>query len=217
MTTLAPHRLLAEQQDALKREEFLKDVLITAVEGGTGYWAQVSAYFPDEGRVALHEFDDDGISATHKVTLGTIELGIKTIIEQRSLVNRQIREDVIIDSIENEMGRGDADTADCIVQAGLFGSVVYGYEDAVDHVRQAARANPGTNWEPIEIGFAGPNQGVMLFDRPDFPIYEGIERRPYGTVEFGLVDGGKVNFFWGHYDLSHDDAWTDYEKRLRRG
>lgn len=126
MTTLSPHRLADEQADALKRENFLKDVLITAVEGGTGYWAQVSCYFPDAGRVALHEFDDDGITETHKVTVGTIETGIKRIIADRELVNRVIREDVIIDSVENEMVRGDSDTADCIVQVGLFGKVVYG-------------------------------------------------------------------------------------------
>lgn len=126
MTTLSTDRLADEQEDALKRERFLKDVLITAVEGGTGYWARVSCYFPDAGRVALHEFDDDGITETHKVTLGTIETGIKRICADRELVNRTIREDCIIDSAENQMVRGDADTADCIVQVGLFGKVIYG-------------------------------------------------------------------------------------------
>lgn len=126
MNTLSPHRLEDEQLSAIRRENFLKDVLIGAVEGGTGYWAQVSKYNPDNGTVTLHEFDDDGISESHDVTLGTIERGVQRIVTDRELVNRAIREDVIVDSVENYMERGDAETADCIVQVGLFGKLVYG-------------------------------------------------------------------------------------------
>lgn len=46
-----------------EREEFLSSIIITAVEGGTGYWAQVSRYkwegLPDKDvHAVLHEMTD---------------------------------------------------------------------------------------------------------------------------------------------------------------
>ncbi len=118
-----------EQKDALKREQYLKDLLITATEGGTNYWAQVSGYNADEGWATYWEYaeegDDEG-TIRHDLTLGVIERGIRRIIAGEINVARSIREDVIVNSVDNDFVRGDAETADCIVQAGLFGEVRYG-------------------------------------------------------------------------------------------
>lgn len=40
-------------------DEFLKDVLITALEGGIGYWSACSEYKPDAGYAVIHELNDD--------------------------------------------------------------------------------------------------------------------------------------------------------------
>lgn len=127
MTTLETHKLEQEQTDALKREQYLKDVLITAVEGGTGYWAQVSKYDPDRGTVILWENEsDEAEPVPHQVNLGVIERGIRLIFAGQTNIARYIREDVIVNSVDNDYSRGDAETADCIVQVGLFGKLVYG-------------------------------------------------------------------------------------------
>ena len=45
-----------------EREQFLADIITGAVEGGTGYWAQVSGYVwdcpPAECRATLHDMED---------------------------------------------------------------------------------------------------------------------------------------------------------------
>lgn len=116
-----------EHGEALKREQFLKDVLITATEGGTGYWAQVSEYDPDGGTCTYWELtEDEDFTPKHYVTLGVIERGIRRIIAGEVNIARYIREDVIVNSVDNDFVRGDAETADCIVQAGIFGKLVYG-------------------------------------------------------------------------------------------
>lgn len=129
MSTMSPIQMECEQQDGLKREQFLKDVLITAIEGGVGYWSEAGNYDPENGTVTLWtEGEDDPAEMTTRndVTTATIERGVRAICENSELVNRTVREDTIIDSVENVMVRGDAETADCIVQIGLFGKLVYG-------------------------------------------------------------------------------------------
>ena len=115
-----------------EREEFLADLLITAVEGGTGYWAQVSNYSHSPAataHVTLHEYheeDDDGVVPLHEVDLESIEKGLKlylTFLEGRS--DATYREYMAADWA-NDAGDFDAEDADVIVQFAIFGEIKYG-------------------------------------------------------------------------------------------
>lgn len=115
------------------RATFLQDVLVAAVEGGTGYWAQVSGYRwsddnPETGQATFHVLDDDGIASgdRHLVNLETIATGISRIVQNDVQVRADLRAVIAEASRENDGGLVDADAADVIVQAALFGQVVYG-------------------------------------------------------------------------------------------
>lgn len=45
--------------------------------------------------------------------------------------------------------------------------------------------------------------GVMAFDRGYSPFGED---RTYGVLRWGRDESGNVSFFWGHYDLTRDEA-----------
>lgn len=97
--------------------EQLKDIVITAVEGGTNYWAQSSGYKPNEGKVTLWEMDEEGKPVNvHKVDLSVIRKGLKIALESEY---EHIRIIAVTDIL-------DAEEADVVVQLGLFGEVVYG-------------------------------------------------------------------------------------------
>lgn len=128
-----------------EREEFLADVITTAVEGGTGYWAAVTHYQYEydgilclavgkgaegprkgEGTRATIVDEDDG--ATHEITVETIARGIGLIARgecQYATAEDYVRR-IAAASRENDAGEIDAGDADNIVQAGLFGKLVYG-------------------------------------------------------------------------------------------
>lgn len=112
-----------------ERALFLQDVLITAVEGGTGYWASVSDYHwdddaPDTARATLHDMEED--DREHRVTIDTIASGVRRIVHGEVQLNLTLRTAITYGSLHNDAGDIDADCADAIVQAALFGEVVYG-------------------------------------------------------------------------------------------
>lgn len=112
-----------------ERNLFLQDVLITAVEGGTGYWAACSGYFwdddsPEDARVTLHP--EDVQDENHLVTVETIAKGIALIRTNTVLLNSTLRKWIVEADRENDAGMIDADGADVIVQAALFGEIIYG-------------------------------------------------------------------------------------------
>jgi hypothetical protein len=105
-----------------ERTEFLSDVLITAVEGGINYWAQVTAYDPDDGRaVVLDEDGDEFVVDGDKLAtaLGRIRRGEVKYLD--ASVARFITEA----SRENEAGDIDAGLADAIFQVAALGELVY--------------------------------------------------------------------------------------------
>jgi hypothetical protein len=119
------------------RKEFLWNVFVTAMEGGVNYWAEVGDYHWSTGDgdtedhekfgALLTEWDDDGqLIDEHKVSLPTIQRGIARIVHGDELVSEDRRETIITASFLNDATDIDADLADCIVQAGLFGELVYG-------------------------------------------------------------------------------------------
>lgn len=127
-----------------ERLEFLGDIITTAVEGGTGYWAQVSQYqyvhdgevrvycggrVGDGARAVLHELKDDesGYKAEELVVdTDLIAKGIGALLKNDARINSQMKANIGQASRENDAGMIDADDADAIVQFGLFGELVYG-------------------------------------------------------------------------------------------
>lgn len=115
-----------------ERETLLADIIIGAVEGGTGYWASVSGYKwsdeePATTRATLHVLDpDDDDDGPHAVTIETVATGLARILAPGFGINARLRETIAQADRENDAGYIDADGADAIVQAGIFGEVVYG-------------------------------------------------------------------------------------------
>ena len=115
------------------------DIAITAAEGGIGYWSQIGTYdferwSPGAGECievaddfvfyAVYVLDADAqdfrpvLDITPTVLRRGFEIGIEANWWQMVRLLKLAREDW--------MGEIDSDTADLIVQAGLFGEQVYG-------------------------------------------------------------------------------------------
>jgi len=124
-----------------QREKFYLDILTTAVEGGINYWAQVVRYKwvdprggqrADTHAVVIDAEDDDETPKRHDVTLATIRKGINLLRNGGGHHIKPAPEWFHKKWRDAYAGCGDASwdfdagDADCVVQAGLFGEVVYG-------------------------------------------------------------------------------------------
>jgi hypothetical protein len=117
-----------------ERQQFLNDVLITAVEGGINYWAAVSEYRWDGVEVAsvrVHEFDEETGDYDKEgvmVMAGQLAGPIGQIIADGSEIN--LADDsvarIFIANRLNDAGEIDAGDADAIMQVAVLGDVVYG-------------------------------------------------------------------------------------------
>lgn len=118
------------------REQFLSDVIVTAIEGGIGYWA-VCLQYQWEGNVVVTDHRQHGggtlaiISPTdtgsiYTITPNTIAHGIAVLQADSTVCAASLRDKILAASRENDAGEIDSEAADVIVQAGLFGEVVYG-------------------------------------------------------------------------------------------
>lgn len=110
-------------------DQMLADILITAVEGGIGYWSQVVTYRWTEG--PQHTQADivvdigDGEIKDYKINLDVIEKGLKALLVLDN-VNPGIRSMASDAVAENDAAHIDSDAADVIVQLGLLDEIVYG-------------------------------------------------------------------------------------------
>ena len=125
-----------------ERTEFLTDILITAVEGGIGYWSvgDGSTYEwegPAEGRgFTILEWADedpgvDGVSLPIRITLDDVARGVDVVVRGESgvadsYVSLVANANRLNDSCPDHGGDIDADVADVIVQAAVFGDVIFG-------------------------------------------------------------------------------------------
>lgn len=134
-----------------ERTQFLGDIITTAAEGGTGYWAQVSQYQwiddlgisrepgtimvvcgerqGDEPRATLHELNDDESGYKEEgldLTLDAVERGIGLILDGKVGVATRYINRIAGASARNDAGDIDAEDADVIAQAALLGDIVYG-------------------------------------------------------------------------------------------
>lgn len=122
------------------RTEFLSDIIITAIEGGIGYWSQV-LYYRAEGRLIvgappLHadpretvavivDNADERPEQEYTITPSIIEQGIARLSNGEVSYPDDARGRLIVADCDNWAGDIDADVADDIVQAGLLGELRY--------------------------------------------------------------------------------------------
>jgi hypothetical protein len=130
-----------------ERTEFLSDIITTAIEGGTGYWAQVSQYQyvmdgelsvcvgkrnGDGAKATIHELDEDDVEGSgYKkegvvIDIDTIAHGIGLILSGKVGIHDRLEELLKRGNERNDAGDVDADVADMIVQAALFEEIRYG-------------------------------------------------------------------------------------------
>lgn len=111
-----------------ERKEFLNDVFTIALEGGIGYWSYAEEYHNNSDDYFAVIVDAEGDDAFEKSTINqdTIVKGINKIINLEVKINPDMRLDIIAASKENDASNIDANIADCIVQVGLLGEIVFG-------------------------------------------------------------------------------------------
>jgi hypothetical protein len=115
------------------REQFYSDIITTATEGGTNYWAYSRNYkwSDEEPSTTTVEFCDmekydDGEPEWHKVTMDTVANAF-TLIRSRAVhLPDAMRKRYDQAYTEMDAGNLDAGDADNIVQIGMFGKLVYG-------------------------------------------------------------------------------------------
>jgi len=124
------------------RAQFLHDVFVTAIEGGVNYWASVASYHwtlggPEpldncdlEGfRAEIIDNEDEG--KRYDVARKVIARGINLIASGKCTYGGRVMAPDMVKAYRainatNEGGDVDANRADNIVQAGLFGDIRYG-------------------------------------------------------------------------------------------
>lgn len=123
-----------------KREEFLADILTTAIEGGINDWAEVHEYRWEnlahrDYFAVIADMEDEDFEPV-KITIDTIAKGIGVIKSWKKEKNFEPnyfgdggaywRQFLLADRTNGDDGDYDAIVADWIVQAGIFGEIVYG-------------------------------------------------------------------------------------------
>lgn len=128
-----------------ERETFLADVLVTAVEGGINYWTHTTNYHwyspmlsggtadpsPAGGGNAHVRLEvpegPDGDPMTVDVTLDTIDKGLALLRSGEVEVSQYLQKAIVTSDQFNDFESAfDAIAADVVVQAGVFGKVVFG-------------------------------------------------------------------------------------------
>lgn len=117
-----------EYPPVIDRTQLYMDVLCTAAEGGVTDWLECGEIVRKNGEyLALKKCHDceDARTKFADITLDTIALGFERLLNLSVKINRDLLDQVAAAWVSNE-GGCDAEAADCVVQAGLFGEVVYG-------------------------------------------------------------------------------------------
>ncbi len=133
-------------------DEFVSDVLVTAFDGSYGgcwYWADSKRVDENQGpwgyvseeegadwafvNITLQQGDDTGNKVLDammqkgvRVDGEAIRVGIQRIMDGDVGVSDDIRNHIVRGVLEGDAGEIDAIGADCIVQAGVFGELIYG-------------------------------------------------------------------------------------------
>lgn len=101
------------------RSEFVTDIITTAFGGGINYWADI-----ENGKI--REYDDEGpVDEWIAITPDLVEHGIALVKESSFQVREDILAAVLLGDRNNDAGEIDIEAADVIIQAAVFGSIVY--------------------------------------------------------------------------------------------
>lgn len=132
-----------------EREQFLSDIITTALEGGIGYWSVADHYqWVDDAGVhvcvrGMHDSDcvrygalavvrvlrddDEGYEDEQRwITTATIAEGIQRLLDGTVSYPVWAQDELVAAVHDNDAGMIDSDDADNIVQAALLGEIVYG-------------------------------------------------------------------------------------------
>lgn len=131
MTTTSPYKT--------DRDEFIADIIVTAVEGGTGYWACVSEYRHEcpnaDVYAVLHENDEDGEIENDRYSAKALRLDRQSVAhalhrieshESIQYLDGNVRDHLRDASRKNDATNIDAGDADIIAQLAVLGEIVYG-------------------------------------------------------------------------------------------
>jgi len=104
-----------------------KDLLITAIEGGINYWGAVKDYDPENGTVKVWD-EVEPSTTVHVVDVTTIERGIQILLEgyADTTAAKNISKSVANYPSGKVFFDFDASDADCVLQCGIFGEIIYG-------------------------------------------------------------------------------------------
>lgn len=109
-------------------DQFAADVICTAVEGGINYWAVVLKW-DGEGSALVEDHDKKtGPEVAWPVTINKdlIQKGIDLLSEGKITLNTDTLGSILVGATMDDAGDVDAEAADAIVQAAIFGDIVYG-------------------------------------------------------------------------------------------
>lgn len=124
----------------------LRDVMITAFEGGSTYWAEARNVIREKGCPevdyisfevrSFEDRDDPRLGGWQRVDEDVIAQGMRRILDAPQdigefgvsplRVRRDILASIAIADRRPEDADIDAEVADCILQAGIWGEIVYG-------------------------------------------------------------------------------------------
>jgi hypothetical protein len=114
---------------SVESERALRDVMTTAAEGGVNYWATAAYVTPHDALMVRYENPGgpaDWRCCTAALGVRGVALGVERVLAPTFKVADDIRRAVAVLASDPENADIDADAADVIVQAALFGEVVFG-------------------------------------------------------------------------------------------
>jgi len=116
------------------KDEFLHSIFVTALEGGIGYWSECTKYrwSLDKGTTEdLKGFHarivDVEENKKHTINRNTIIKGLRKLLTGGKIGIHPVKVNRLVGIVmSQDAGEIDSGDADCIVQLGLFGEVIYG-------------------------------------------------------------------------------------------
>ncbi len=104
------------------QNEFYEDIIEIALYGGIDYWCMT--YNPHTKEMYYENPEADGyLTATLDIDL--VKRGLDRVLKEDMPVNKQYCDYIMQAVFDQDAGMIDSVCADIIVQAGLFGEIVY--------------------------------------------------------------------------------------------
>ena len=111
-------------------DEFLQDVMVQVIEtSAITYWAEMfEVAEPTYSTVTIRDMieQDDGTHVELRFTKEAIARGITRVLDPSFRVRESIRAAIYKGAVDSDGGEIDIEAADVIVQAAMFGEIIYG-------------------------------------------------------------------------------------------